>query len=565
MLLSWQAITMGWNVGQKLYRDKKLIELLGDRAGQFGQAMFGDAYMLEKDLYGGAWSETWLASRQKNKYVIKSLKHELFNHPENQDILNQHIRYFNEEAKSLTKCEHEHIVKIIEKLLLPQENNRPCIVMEYIEGMRLSDWVKKHGQLQPLEALKYVEQIGQALMEMHRQNYLHHDVKPQNIMIRDLTTTSTRCKAVLIDLGVARQFIPEVVRSYSFTPGTTGYCAPELEMARLETAKQLLLNPQIEYRIHIEQSESIDVYSLAATLYHMITGKNPRDIPFNSVPVIPDYIDKSIREAIWAGMAREPKDRPKSIGEWLVMLPLTFRDVWRIEGKVLEFDPNDPDQGTYNLNQRKINTSKSKAPQLRSAKGINYRKLEQLLKKKEWYEADKLTYRLMVKAAERYQEGWLDLESIETFPCKDLQTIDQLWVYYSEGLYGFSVQKDIYVECGGTLDSYYDTVHDYETWNQIATKLYDTLNKFYDRVAWEREKERVQYPQPFFEENFMCVKGHLPLLLNKYIEESETIWASSMRKYDNSSPYYASLLDQRNIDKCLELYRIFCRMKICEI
>lgn len=301
---------MGWNVGQKLYRDTKFIELLGDRAGRFGQAIFGDAYVLEKDLYGGAWSETWLASRQKNKYAIKSLKHEIFNHPENQDILNQHIRYFNEEAKALAKCGHEHIVKIIEKLLLPQESNRPCIVMEYIEGVTLSDWVKKHGQLPPVEALKYVEQIGKALMEMHRQNYLHHDVKPQNIMIRDLKTTSGICKAVLIDLGVARQFIPEVVRSYSFTPGTTGYCAPELELARVETAKQLSLNPQIEYRIHIEQSESIDVYSLAATLYHMITGKHPRDIPFNSIPVIPDYIDKSIHEAIVVGMAKEPKNRP---------------------------------------------------------------------------------------------------------------------------------------------------------------------------------------------------------------------------------------------------------------
>ncbi|OYQ62020.1 hypothetical protein B9G53_24365 [Pseudanabaena sp. SR411] len=500
MLLSWQAIAMGWNVGQKLYRDKKLIELLGDRAGQFGQALFGDAYVLEKDLYGGAWSETWLANRQKTKYVIKSLKHEMFNHPENQDILNQHIRYFNEEAKALAKCEHEHIVKIIEKLLLPQENNRPCIVMEYIEGVRLSEWVKKHGQLPPLEALKYIEQIGQALTEMHRQNYLHHDVKPQNIMIRDLKTTSGRCKAVLIDLGVARQFIPEVVCTYSFTPGTTGYCAPELEMARLETAKQLLLNPQIEYRIHIEQSESIDVYSLAATLYHMITGKHPRDIPFNSVPVIPDYIDKSICEAIWAGMAREPKDRPKSIGEWLVMLPLTFRDVWRIEGKVLEFDPNDPDQGTYNLNERKVNIAKVKTPQLLSAKGIDYRELEELLKNKQWYEADQLTDRLMLKASGREKEGWcgIDIYSIKKFPCEDLQTIDRLWVHYSNGLYGFSVQKQIYVECGGKLDFSYPN---FKTWN-----------KFCDRIAWKKDGRCVDIDNIYFENNFMCMKGHLPYM-----------------------------------------------------
>jgi len=82
---------MSWNVGQKLYRDKKLIELLGDRAGRWGQAVFGDAYVLEKDLYGGAWSETWLASHQGQKYLIKSLKHEIVNHPENQDLLNRPV------------------------------------------------------------------------------------------------------------------------------------------------------------------------------------------------------------------------------------------------------------------------------------------------------------------------------------------------------------------------------------------------------------------------------------------------------------------------------------------
>jgi len=531
---------MGWNVGQKLYRDKKLIELLGDRAGRWGQAVFGDAYVLEKDFYGGAWSETWLASRQGQKYLIKSLKHEIVNHPENQDLLKQHIRYFNEEAKALAKCEHEHIVKINEKLLLPQENNRPCIVMEYIEGVTLSDWVRKHGQLPPLEALKYVEQIGNALMEMHRQNYLHHDVKPQNIMIRDLKTTSGRCQAVLIDLGVARQFIPEVVRSYSFTPGTTGYCAPELELARLETAKQLLLNPQIEYRIQIEQSESIDVYSLAATLYYMITGKYPRDIPFNSVAVIPDYIDKSIREAILVGMARELKDRPKSIGEWLVILPLTFRDVWRIEGKVLEFDPNDPDQGTYNLNERKVNSVESKAPQLLSAKGIDYRELEKMLKAKEWQKADELTYRLMLKVANREKEFRLRVEDVIAFPCEDLLTIDRLWVHYSSGLYGFSVQKQIYEECGGKLD--------------FSLPSAETRNRFGDRTAWKSEGKWLDYPDQFFLDNFIKVKGHLPAVAGFLWR-----WQFELRDLDRES---ISFFAPRIVND--ESY-FFSRIKTCEV
>jgi hypothetical protein len=143
-----------------------------------------------------------------------------------------------------------------------------------------------------------------------------------------------------------------------------------------------------------------------------------------------------------------------------------------------------------------VNTVKSKAPQLRSAKGIDYRELEKLLKDKQWYEADQLTYKLMLKASEREKEGWINSDSIKNFPCEDLQTIDRLWLHYSNGLYGFSVQKDIYVECGGKLNFSYPSD---ETWN-----------KFCDRTAWKSEGKWVDYPDQFFKNNFMNVRGHLP-------------------------------------------------------
>jgi serine/threonine protein kinase len=138
--------------------------------------------------------------------------------------------------------------------------------------------------------------------------------------------------------------------------------------------------------------------------------------------------------------------------------------------------------------------------ELRSAKGIDYRELEKLLKNKQWYEADRLTYGLMFKASGREQEGWgsIDLDSIRKFPCTDLHTIDNLWMHHSGGLYGFSIQRQIYAECGGKLDFSYPNS---EIWD-----------KFCDRTAWTREGKEVYYPQPFFENNLMNVKGHLPRL-----------------------------------------------------
>ena len=70
---------MSWNVGQKLHRGKRFVELLDNKLGKFAQDVWGDGYVLGKDLYGGAWSETWLANRQGQKFVIKSLKHGIFN------------------------------------------------------------------------------------------------------------------------------------------------------------------------------------------------------------------------------------------------------------------------------------------------------------------------------------------------------------------------------------------------------------------------------------------------------------------------------------------------------
>ena len=102
--------------------------------------------------------------------------------------------------------------------------------------------------------------------------------------------------------------------------------------------------------------------------------------------------------------------------------------------------------------------------------------------------------------AEREADG-LDLDNIKNFPCEDLLTLDRLWVDYSKKHgyeFGFSVQKQIYVECGGKLDFSYPSN---ETWE-----------KFCDRTAWKSEGKWVfgNYPDPFFKNNFMNVKGHLP-------------------------------------------------------
>jgi len=126
--------------------------------------------------------------------------------------------------------------------------------------------------------------------------------------------------------------------------------------------------------------------------------------------------------------------------------------------------------------------------------GANYyAKLRDLLKAQDWYAADKETYRTMCEVMDRQQEGWLRVEHIQQFPCQDLRNIDRLWVKYSNGRFGFSVQKKIYVESGAKLDGEYPGQ---EIWE-----------KFGDRVGWRGGNFVLLRPQPFSflsPRNFSC-------------------------------------------------------------
>jgi hypothetical protein len=129
---------------------------------------------------------------------------------------------------------------------------------------------------------------------------------------------------------------------------------------------------------------------------------------------------------------------------------------------------------------------------LSSESRVNYTQLRDLLKAGQWEEADQETLAVMLKAAGREKEGWLNVESIQNFPCTDLRTIDQLWVKYSEGRFGFSVQKRIWESEG----------EDYE--------------KFGDRVGWRKGRNVIRWNKEWRDYNELTFstnapQGHLPI------------------------------------------------------
>ncbi|WP_441338846.1 GUN4 domain-containing protein [Microcystis sp. M048S1] len=123
----------------------------------------------------------------------------------------------------------------------------------------------------------------------------------------------------------------------------------------------------------------------------------------------------------------------------------------------------------------------------------DYRKLGDLLEQQQWKQADQETATVMLQVANGRSEGWLREEDIDYFPCEDLRTIDQLWVKYSGGRFGFSVQAKIYRKLGGTRE------YDEKIWNAFG-----------DRVGWRVNNNWIYYRDVTFD--LFSPLGHLPYL-----------------------------------------------------
>ncbi|NET26699.1 GUN4 domain-containing protein [Okeania sp. SIO1I7] len=100
-------------------------------------------------------------------------------------------------------------------------------------------------------------------------------------------------------------------------------------------------------------------------------------------------------------------------------------------------------QASFHHNFPEIIINSTKTSLLAHSTAELYQQLEKFLSQQKLKKADRKTYEIMLKLAKREDKS-LDIDSIENFPCSELRSIDKLWVKYSDGKYGFSVQKEIY-------------------------------------------------------------------------------------------------------------------------
>jgi eukaryotic-like serine/threonine-protein kinase len=372
---------MEWTKGQKIHHDKYTIDEVLGRGG------FGISY---KAIHTGL----------NNSVVIKV-------------PIERFASYFDAEIKilaTLSKHFHPHIIRARDQFY---EDQTPCLVMDFVEGDTLFDFLqKRQSALFEVEAVKLISQIGEALAFMHEIGLVHRDVNPKNIICQP------DGRAVLIDFGTARR----IATNSDDTPSNNA-----LICARPQTSDQQH-KQYSEFFAPSEQifSESdgesdclptVDIYSLAATLYYLVTGECPEPAreraKLNTLLKEPKKyaeISNRLNDAILCGMELKAENRPKSMCEWLNLLTLELDN-----SPSLFLDPD-----------------------------INYPLLEDLLSKKEWGKADQQTSDLILKIANRENQGWLGDKDWQDFPCSELQKIDNLWRAYSQKHFGFNVQRDIW-------------------------------------------------------------------------------------------------------------------------
>ncbi len=217
-------------------------------------------YRLEARIGAGGMSTVY---RARDETLERQVAIKLMNREVASD--SDQLERFRREARAVAQLSHPHVVGVIDA---GEDESRPYIVFEYIEGETLKERIRRCGRLPIAEAVAYSIEIARALGAAHARHIVHRDVKPQNVLIDE------EGSAKVTDFGIARTLDEEGLTADGRVLGTTDYVSPEQALGQHVTGQS-------------------DLYSLGIVLYEMLAG----EVPFkgdNQVAVAM----KHVREAL---------------------------------------------------------------------------------------------------------------------------------------------------------------------------------------------------------------------------------------------------------------------------
>ena len=263
--------------------------------GVLGQGGFGITYMAEnvythkyvaiKELYIAKEGQV-INSRQGNSVTLTSYAY--------QGTFSKHKEKFKKEAYRLSTLRHPNIVNVYECF---EENGTAYYVMDLIVGESLQSKLKREGALPEKLVSSYLNQLLSALMVVHEKNIWHLDIKPANIMVDKYG------HIYLIDFGASKHIEQNYgsLTTSSMMLGSQGFCPPE----QCDNAMQ-----------HI--GEWTDIYALGATLYALLTNRNPPSLNAiisggSNAFVFPNTVSQKMRELVIWMMKVNRNERPQNV------------------------------------------------------------------------------------------------------------------------------------------------------------------------------------------------------------------------------------------------------------
>ncbi len=247
-------------------------------------------FLIEKRLGIGGMGEVYRATDQLSGWHV-AVKRMLLDEDAPVEAFDP-AQKFRAEFDTLKALDHPGIPRVLDFLV---EDGCPCMVMEFIEGQNLDDWVYKvQGtgrnwivhEADPLvdrQVLHFGLQLCVILEYIHARNILHRDIKPSNIILRDRTE-----RLVLVDFGLARAYTGS--RTTKTQVGTLGYCSVEQAQGHPEPRS--------------------DVYSLGVTLNHLLTGNQPAPFEVKLLADTRPDLSPRLIAVLDRACAFSPADRP---------------------------------------------------------------------------------------------------------------------------------------------------------------------------------------------------------------------------------------------------------------
>lgn len=258
---------------------------------EIGSIIDGKYKILNKIGQGGM-SVVYLAmnERANKQWAIKEVRKDGV---KDYDVVRQGLIA---ETDILKRLNHPHLPSIIDVI---DRDDTFLIVMDYIEGKSLDHWLKKDGAQTQEKVVEWAKQICDVLGYLHSRKppIIYRDLKPANVMLKP------DGQIMIIDFGTAREFKETSIEDTSCL-GTQGYAAPE------------------QYGGHGQTDARTDIYTLGATMYHLLTGHNPSLPPYEMYPIRRwnPALSSGLEKIVLKCTQRNPNDRYQNCAELMYAL-----------------------------------------------------------------------------------------------------------------------------------------------------------------------------------------------------------------------------------------------------